>query len=154
MKQLIPINKMTIEQQQELSEIMGCNWVDVFCNLEDFAFEWSVGGSVESETFRLPLSRILKAIQFFEENQIDYKRRKLFRPHRGSLEDSLNEIEEVSSLKDIREKIDSYFKNVRIQEEYIDDSQRLGLAWKETHYVVADFNGFTGQCIGYTNFYE
>ena len=55
------------------------------------------------------------------------KRRKLFRPHRGSLKDSLNEIVEVSSLKDVRDKTDSYFKNVRIKEEYIDDSQRSGL---------------------------
>lgn len=73
MSKLIPLREMTTEQQRKLSEIMGCNWVDVFCNPEEFAFEWSVGGSVESETFRLPLSRILKAIQFFEENGIDYK---------------------------------------------------------------------------------
>lgn len=82
------------------------------------------------------------------------KRRKLFRPHRGSLKDSLNEVVEVSSLKDVRDKTDSYFKNVRIKEEYIDDSQRSDLEWKETHYVVADFDGFSEQCIGYTNFYE
>lgn len=73
MSKLIPLREMTIEQQQELSDIMGCNWVDVFCRPEDFAFEWSVGGSVETEIFSLPLSRILKAIQFFEENQIDYE---------------------------------------------------------------------------------
>lgn len=73
MSKLIPLREMTIEQQQELSDIMGCNWVDVFCQPEDFAFEWSVGGSVETEIFSLPLSRILKAIQFFEDNKIDYK---------------------------------------------------------------------------------
>lgn len=86
--------------------------------------------------------------------------RKLFRWHRGGLQESLDTMVEVQSFEDIERMVDeemnglipNYFTNINTV--YVgDDSKRIGEEWKKTFYVVADFkNGYKQQCIGYCNF--
>lgn len=83
--------------------------------------------------------------------------KKLFRKHRPFLIDSLDTTIEVNGLSDLIkycEKEIPYAKNVRIREDELIDN-RLPAEWGNvTHYVVGDFEGYTGQCIGMCNFYE
>ena len=88
--------------------------------------------------------------------------KKLFRSHRGMLADSLKTTIEVSGLSELREKItdsivwadSNYVKNIRIKNEVYNDS-RLPAEWGGiSYYVLADFDGYVGQCIGMCNFYE
>lgn len=58
--------------------------------------------------------------------------KKLYRPHRGMLADSLSEAKEVGSLADIRPLVDEYFKNLRIDPQGTDDSDRAGEEWSDT----------------------
>lgn len=83
----------------------------------------------------------------------------LFRFHRGLLADSLETMVFVTGLSAIRAYIklkDPFFfaslSNIHIKKEPITDD-RLPKEWGNTEYmVVADFDGYKGQCIGYTNF--
>lgn len=83
----------------------------------------------------------------------------LFRFHRGLLADSLETTVFVTGLPAIRKYINdtdpifySSLNNIRIKKEPITDN-RLPKEWGNTEYmVVADFDGYNGQCIGYTNF--
>ena len=85
----------------------------------------------------------------------------LFRFHRGLLEDSLKTTVCVTGLPAIRAYIklkDPFFfaslSNIRIKKEPITDN-RLPKEWGSVEYkVVADFDGYKGQCIGFTNFKE
>lgn len=85
----------------------------------------------------------------------------LFRFHRGLLADSLETTVFVTGLSAIRAYIklkDPFFfaslSNIRIKKEPITDD-RLPKEWGNTEYmVVADFDGYKGQCIGFTNFKE
>ena len=88
--------------------------------------------------------------------------KKLFRFHRGLLAESLETTKEVSGLSELREIISDsvawagrdYYKNIRIAREAHEDS-RLPIEWGGvSHYVIADFEGYEGQCIGMCNFYE
>ncbi len=87
--------------------------------------------------------------------------KKLYRQHRGSLIDSLGTTIEVKNLKDILDiennliYKDFHYKNYysNIHTDYIgNDSQRCGNNWKETYYVLVDFDGYKQQCIGMCNF--
>lgn len=82
--------------------------------------------------------------------------RKLFRWHRGGLEESLATMVEVNDFADIerivKEEWGDYCSNLNTV--YCgDDSRRIGEEWEETYYVVADFKkGGKQQCIGMCNF--
>ena len=82
--------------------------------------------------------------------------RKLFRHHRGGLQESLDTMVEVNDFADIERIISNEWGDycTNINTTYVgDDSQRIGKEWKETFYVVADFkDGHKQQCIGYCNF--
>ena len=88
--------------------------------------------------------------------------RKLFRWHRGGLEDSLATTVEVVSFLDIERMITGdnaqgfpagYFFNVRAK--YCgDDSSRCGEEWKSTYYVIADCQAHEGSVLGMCNFSE
>ena len=83
----------------------------------------------------------------------------LFRFHRGLLSDSLETTTFVTGLPAIKAYISECdpvlyhsIRNIRIKPEpYMDE--RLPKEWGSIEYmVVADFDGYKGQCIGYTNF--
>ena len=87
--------------------------------------------------------------------------RKLFRWHRGSLEDSLATVVEVQDFDDIERLVieqsssqgipDGFFSNVKTK--YVaDDSSRCGEEWKSTYYVIADCNQFKEGVVGMCNF--
>ena len=84
--------------------------------------------------------------------------KKVFRWHRGGLAESLETTIEVSSISDMTTyiledyQVKNYLHNIRISEQTIDDSARSGALWEKTHRVLADFEEYTGQCIGYCNF--
>lgn len=83
----------------------------------------------------------------------------LFRFHRGGLAESLETTVFVTGLPAIRKYINdtdpilyASLSNIRIKKEPITDN-RLLKEWGSVEYkVVADINGYNGQCIGYTNF--
>lgn len=84
--------------------------------------------------------------------------KKLFRFHRGSLDESLATTIEVSGFAELLYKVMATYGdsicNVKIQKKYIHDP-RLPKEWNEIcFYVVADFDGYKEQCIGMSNFYE
>lgn len=88
--------------------------------------------------------------------------KKLFRFHRGSLADSLATAIEVNGVADLVEKVQAdwdavspgYIRNIRIKNKQYKDN-RLPKEWNGvSYYVVADFEGYKGQCIGMSNFYE
>lgn len=85
------------------------------------------------------------------------KTKKLFRLHKRLLEDSLETTIEVKSLSDIIEFLKEempWAKNIKIKDYKLTD-RRLPPEWGiTTYYVVADFEGYTEQCIGMCNFYE
>lgn len=83
----------------------------------------------------------------------------LFRFHRGGLAESLETTVFVTGLSAIKKYVNDTnpilyksLSNIRIKKEpYVDD--RLPKEWGSIEYkVVADFKGYKGQCIGYTNF--
>lgn len=88
--------------------------------------------------------------------------RKLFRWHRGGLDESLATTVEVGSFLDIDRMITGvndqgfpagYFSNVRAK--YVgDDSERCGEEWKATYYVVADCQAHESAVLGMCNFSE
>lgn len=87
--------------------------------------------------------------------------RKLFRWHRGGLEESLATTIEVQSFDEIENLLinnssdqgipNGYFSNIRTR--YIaDDSARCGEEWKTTYYVIADNVHHTDCAVGMCNF--
>lgn len=83
----------------------------------------------------------------------------LFRFYRGCIAESLETTVFVTGLSAIKKYINdtnpilyASLSNIRIRKEpYLDD--RLPKEWGGVEYmVVADFKGYKGQCIGYTNF--
>lgn len=82
---------------------------------------------------------------------------KLFRTHRGGLVESLETTIKVDGITDLLRHIAKempWAKNVKIRGEAIKDT-RLPSEWNNlSYYVVADFEGYTEQCIGMTNFFE
>ena len=87
--------------------------------------------------------------------------KKLYRHHTLILEDSLKTTFEVNSLENILDyeneriyktfNLKSYYSNISTH--FIgDDSTRCGNDWKETYYILVDFEGYKQQCIGICNF--
>lgn len=84
--------------------------------------------------------------------------KKYFRQHRGSFLESMRTAMEVSGLADIRKfyESDTYIKNdsIKIGDE-VKDERCVPFGWGDTsYYLLADFGGYTEQCIGMTNFKE
>lgn len=87
--------------------------------------------------------------------------KRFFRPHRALFADSMAEKTEVSGIEDIVRRVDDdalvrgYFKNVRIAADTWRPHRCPDDEWGEdTYMVVADFDGYTKQCIGFANFKE
>lgn len=85
--------------------------------------------------------------------------KKLFRQHRNLLDESMETCKEVSGISDIISILSEifpqgYLSNIHIDNKSIDDSSRLGEEWKDTRYVLADFDRYKAQCLGMCNFYE
>ena len=88
--------------------------------------------------------------------------RKLFRWHRGGLEESLATTVEVRGFSAIERMITGendqgfpagYFSNVRAM--YVgDDSARCGDEWRESYYVIADCQAHESAVLGMCNFLE
>lgn len=83
--------------------------------------------------------------------------KKLFRYHRSMLAESLETTIEVNGLihlKMILAKEMPFAHNIRISLAS-DRDERLPREWGGySRYVLADFDGYSGQCIGMCNFYE
>ena len=86
--------------------------------------------------------------------------KKYFRYHRGGFEESMKTMVEVNGLDDIRRIVEDdalikgYYKNIRIGDGLV-DHRCAPYGWGDTsYYVLADFGGYTGQCIGMANFRE
>ena len=87
--------------------------------------------------------------------------RKLFRWHRGSLEDSLATTVEVQGFEEIQKIVTElstsqgipagFFSNVRAKF-VADDSARCGEEWKATYYILADCSQFKEGVVGMCNF--
>ena len=88
-------------------------------------------------------------------------KKKYFREHRGGYAESMETMVEVNSLADIVEHYENdplmknYLRNIRIDQTTRREHRTKGDEWGDvTYMVVADFDGYTCQCIGYSNFYE
>lgn len=86
--------------------------------------------------------------------------KKLFRLHRGGFAESLATTTEVTGLSDMKAKLRSmllcpvFYNNIRIDKMPLADP-RLPKEWEGvSYYILADFDGYRGQCIGMCNFYE
>ena len=86
---------------------------------------------------------------------------KFFREHRRTYAESMETMVLVRSVVDIVKHYESdpltkgYFKNIRIDQTTRRDHRDPQDEWgADTYMVVADFDGYTGQCIGYSNFKE
>ena len=86
--------------------------------------------------------------------------RKLFRWHRGGLEESLATTVEVSSFSEVEAMItgengqgfpEGYFSNVRTSF-CGHDSARCGEEWDDTYYVIADTKKYKDCVVGMCNF--
>lgn len=101
-----------------------------------------------------------------KERQADAARREMeqrryFRHHRHLFADSMATMVEVGDIGDIRRIVEQdallkgYYRNVRIVGEGLRDERCVPYGWGDKEYhVVADFDGYTGQCIGWANFRE
>jgi hypothetical protein len=90
---------------------------------------------------------------------------RLFRRHAGGLEESLATtvtVKDLNEIKDILSKCfpEGYLKNIHIEENGYEDVRLRG-RWGENsdnyarqYKVLADFDKYKNQCIGYTNFYD
>ena len=81
--------------------------------------------------------------------------RKYFRYHRGTLSDSMDTMREIQSMDDVKKLVDAlvpdYFSNIHIGDKFTDP--RCPQEWGEVSYfVLADFDGYTDQCVGYVNY--
>lgn len=67
---LFPLSAMSTSEMNEIVEIMGCNipWY-----IQYGLLEWTVGGSVESETFDLRIEQIERLMEFLNSHHIDYR---------------------------------------------------------------------------------
>ena len=86
---------------------------------------------------------------------IEEGRPKYFRYHRGSFSDSMATMTPVHSMYDVKKLVDGllpdYFSNIHIGDKFTD--QRCPQEWGEVSYfVLADFDGYTNQCVGYVNY--
>lgn len=67
---LFPLSAMSTSEMNEIVEITGCNfpWF-----ISEGKLEWTVGGSVESETFDLRIEQIEGLMEFLNSHHIDYR---------------------------------------------------------------------------------
>ena len=67
---LFPLSAMSTSEMNEIVEITGCNfpWF-----ISEGKLEWTVGGSVESETFDLRIEQIERLMEFLNSHHIDYR---------------------------------------------------------------------------------
>ena len=86
---------------------------------------------------------------------------KYFRMHRGLYADSMETMKEVASVAEMRDLIDGgefpkgYLSNIHIGEDTKREHRNPNDKWgKYTYMVLADFDGYTNQCIAYSNFFE
>ena len=85
--------------------------------------------------------------------------KRFFREHRGQYVDSMATMKEVRTVDDIVRHYDNdplvkgYYRNIRIDATTRRDHRNPQDEWgKDTYMILADFDGYTGQCIGYANF--
>lgn len=69
---LFPLHTITNEQKEELRKILNFDeaWFEEVWG-EDRFFDWSVGGSVSSETFTMNVTDIIRTIDFFHRYNFD-----------------------------------------------------------------------------------
>ena len=67
---LFPLSSLTSSDAEAIEHIMGC---DIPWNIQYGLLEWTVGGSVESETFDLRIEQIERLMEFLNSNNIDYR---------------------------------------------------------------------------------
>ena len=67
---LFPLRSLTSSEAEAIEHIMGCNFP---WNIQYGLLEWTVGGSVESETFELKIEQIERLIEFLNSHHIDYR---------------------------------------------------------------------------------
>lgn len=87
-------------------------------------------------------------------------KKKLFRFHKGGLDESMKTCVKVKNLRDIEQRVKIYYnemganiQSVEIESRPVDDSERLGDDWENTYYVIAhtkDAKFVAGMC----NFYD
>jgi hypothetical protein len=67
---LFPLGSHTSSEADRIKDIMGCNTI---WYISHGLLDWSVGGSVESETFELRIEQIEQLMGFFHLNHFDYR---------------------------------------------------------------------------------
>ena len=67
---LFPLSSLTSSDAEAIEHIMGC---DIPWNIQYGLLEWTVGGSVESETFDLRIEQIEQLMKFLNSRHIDYR---------------------------------------------------------------------------------
>lgn len=93
------------------------------------------------------------------------KEGRLFRRHAGGFEESMAtmvEVKDLAEIKDILNKnfSEGYLSNIHISENGYEDLRLRGRWGKNSenyarqYNVLADFDGYKNQCVGYTNFYD
>ena len=86
------------------------------------------------------------------------EQRRYFRKHRGLFVDSMETMVEVKSVEDIKGILGKdfpagYLRNIHIDCKGILEERCVPYGWGDTtYYVLADFDGYTSQCIGFANF--
>lgn len=67
---LYPLSSLTSSNADDIEQIMEC---DIPWRISEGLIEWTVGGSVESETFELRINQIERLIELLNANHIDYR---------------------------------------------------------------------------------
>lgn len=67
---LYPLSSLTSSEAEEIERIMGCN---IPWRISEGLIEWTVGGSVESETFELRIDQIERLTEFLNAHHFDYR---------------------------------------------------------------------------------
>lgn len=67
---LFPLRSLTSSEADAIEHIMGCN---IPWNIQYGFLEWTVGGSVESETFELKICQVEKMMEFLNSHHFDYR---------------------------------------------------------------------------------
>lgn len=67
---LYPLRSLTSSEAEDVERIMGCN---IPWRISEGLIEWTVGGSVESETFELRIDQIEQLTEFLNAHHFDYR---------------------------------------------------------------------------------
>jgi len=82
------------------------------------------------------------------------EKKKYFIYHEGLVEKSKYKMREVNGIDDIRRLVEEdspikgHYTNIHLD----GDEDGSDLGFNTIHYVLADFEGYKNQCIGYANF--